>query len=403
MPNLSGDTALRHARHLSVTIGPRPVGSAANTRAAAYLQTNLAELGWEVETQMLEVPAWEPLGTTLTLAGRPWPAEASLFSPECDVTAPAVAVGTLAELRAADLAGRIALLYGDLCAGTGLSARRAVYFPERDGQIMDLLEAKRPAAVLAVHSKAHSLETLFHDWLFPLPSATVPAEAGRELLRAGGAPLALRIASRRGPAASVNVRARLAGVRPERVLLLAHFDSVPGCPGAVDNASGVGCLLALAEALAARRPALSVELLAVNGEEVGGPGDLTYLEHGAATLAEVLAVINLDGVGGWVGCNTVTSLGASAEFQALIAANANRYPGLAPVEPWYASDHTAFVMRGVPAVALSSNGVSDIMHTPADTAEWLSAAKLAEAGGLALDLTRALAERAPGWTRPPQA
>ena len=396
-----GEAALRHAAYLSEVVGPRPVGSAANARAAEYLRTTLAGAGWRVETQLLEVPGWEPVETRLESNGRAWPAEASLFSPECDVTAPAVAACTLAELQAADLAGRIALLHGELCAGTGLSARRAIYFPERDGQIMDLLEAKRPAAVLAIHSKTRSLETLFHDWLFPLPSATVPAEAGRALLADLGAPLRLRIASRRGPAASVNVLAHRAGARPERVLLLAHFDSVNACPGAVDNASGAGCLLALAETLAADRPPVSLEVLAVNGEEVGGPGDLTYLERRGETLAGVLAVINLDGVGGRVGCNTATTLGAAPEFQALVAETASRYPGLAQVEPWYASDHTAFVMRGVPAVALSSSGVSDILHTPADTADWLSGQKLGEACAFTLDLVAALAGRTPAWTRAP--
>ena len=399
-----GDTALRHVQYLSDTVGPRPVGSAANQRAAAYLQAELARLGGAVTTQCLEVPNWEPVATTLEGGGRSWPAAASLFSPDCAVTAPAVAVCTLAELRAAELAGRIALLHGELCAGTGLSARRGIYFPERDGQIMDLLEAKRPAAVLAVHSRPGSVETLFHDWLFPLPSATVPAEAGRALLEIT-TPLRLHITARRGPARSLNVIGRWPGARPERVVCLAHFDSVNAAPGAGDNAAGVGCLLAAAEALAARRERpVGVELLAVNGEEVGGPGDVTYLEQvGEAGLADILAVINVDGVGGAVGCHTLMTLGASTELQARVAEVGARFPGVAPVEPWYASDHTAFAMRGVPAVAVSSQGVSELMHTPADTAAWLSPAKLDEVAQLVLALWEALADFSPAAARPPAA
>ena len=43
-----------------------------------------------------------------------------------------------------------------------------------------------------------------------------------------------------------NIEVEIPGVRPEIVVVGAHYDSVYGCPGANDNGSGVAALLALA-------------------------------------------------------------------------------------------------------------------------------------------------------------
>src|SRR5688500_2209611 len=57
--------------------------------------------------------------------------------------------------------------------------------------------------------------------------------------------------------------------RPRKCLtiLMAHADTVPPSPGAEDNASGVGALVALAPRLAALRPDCDVWLVATGAEE----------------------------------------------------------------------------------------------------------------------------------------
>ena len=50
-------------------------------------------------------------------------------------------------------------------------------------------------------------------------------------------------------------------------ILMAHADTVPPAPGAEDNASGVGTLVALAPGLAALRPRCDVWLVATGAEE----------------------------------------------------------------------------------------------------------------------------------------
>ena len=67
-------------------------------------------------------------------------------------------------------------------------------------------------------------------------------------------------------------------------LLCAHYDSVPDCPGADDNASGVAVLLACARTLAAAWPAPAVGFVAFNAEEDGLLGSRDFVAHGLAAL-----------------------------------------------------------------------------------------------------------------------
>jgi hypothetical protein len=56
--------------------------------------------------------------------------------------------------------------------------------------------------------------------------------------------------------------------RPEEIVVLgAHYDSVPGCPAANDNGSGVAALLALARALADAQPDRTIRFVAFVNEE----------------------------------------------------------------------------------------------------------------------------------------
>jgi hypothetical protein len=69
----------------------------------------------------------------------------------------------------------------------------------------------------------------------------------------------------------------------EVILVGAHYDSVPMCPGADDNGSAVAAMLGCAAACSLWRPALPVIFVAFNCEEDGLAGSrdfvATYLPH----------------------------------------------------------------------------------------------------------------------------
>jgi len=62
-----------------------------------------------------------------------------------------------------------------------------------------------------------------------------------------------------------------------RILLCAHYDSVYGCPGADDNASGVTALLAIARHMASEQLDLPVDFLFFGAEEVDCMGSRAYV------------------------------------------------------------------------------------------------------------------------------
>jgi Iap family predicted aminopeptidase len=391
--------AVEHLEQLCVEIGPRALGSKGNEAAADYIRTVFEAAGLEVELQNLRCPAWEEIFARLEFDGEELPAVANTFSPPCECKGSLVAAGTVAELESADLAGRIGVMYGDLTRGTGYGARSAYYYPERDRKIVGILESKRPAALITVNAKPASTERLMRDWDFAIPSVTVSAGVGLRLLRARGGELRLQIRSQRSTGQFCNVVGRKAGSRPRQVIVMAHFDTMEDTPGAGDNGSGVAALLGLAERLAASEPGLSLECVALNGEEVGGLGDAEYLRRRQSDLSQALVAINLDGVGQRVGVNSITTMGCSDEFQTHVRQVHNGYPGVAWGDPWFESDHTAFLNQGVPCVPITSVGVGSVFHSPADTIEWISPEKLDEVVSLVRDIVESIGDKTPEWCR----
>ncbi len=388
--------AMAHIHYLAGEIGPRPVGSTSNRAAADYIERVLAECGLEVERQDFSCPDWEHRGTTLELEGKELPALASPYSPACDVTAPAVALSSPAELRVAELAGRIAILHGALIQG-GIPPRYAVYIQELP-EVTRLLEEKRPAAVITVNQSLGSTLPAIEDWGFEIPSAAVPAEVGLPLLK-NGRPLHLRIDARRSPGLSGNVVARRPGPRPERIVLCAHYDTKFGTPGAFDNATGVAVVLALAKYFSAHELACGLEFVAFTGEECGGVGNKAYWDRRGEEAGQMLAVVNVDGAGQLLGSTSITTLAAAQPFQDVVAACRDRYPGVVGVGPWYESDHSSFAWRGVPSVAISSVGMANVLHLAADTVDWVSAEKVEQVVSLVVELVEALQDRPQGWGR----
>lgn len=368
-------SVMEHVRILAEEIGSRPLGSRANLRAAETIRGWMEAVGLDVELQEFDCPVWDHVDTRLTRVGEVLPAAANDFSPPVEVTGPILPVGTVRELEAAHLSGRIGILYGELMPGSGLGSRKAFYYPENVRQIVTLLEEKRPAALITVHPRADAMTRMIHDWEFGIPSATVDARVGAQFID-DGRPLHLKIESTSAPGQFANIVGRKEkGVR--RIVLCAHFDTMMGAPGAVDNASGIAALLGVSQALMAASQVTAVEFVALNGEENSGAGAAEYLRR-TDTLDEVIAVVNLDGVGQSAGVNTVAVIEGSREVLQVVDGACNRFPGIARVGPWYESDHSAFVARGVPSIALSSLGVTDINHTPRDTVGWISSDRMGE-------------------------
>ncbi len=390
---------MEYLSQLSETIGPRPAGSSANQAAADYIHGVLEGCGLLVQRQEFPFPSWQHRNTSLHLSGAPLDAEANPFSPSCDVTGVPVILATVGELEATDLTGRVVVLHGDLTREQ-FATKGAIYVPERDKAIIALLERQAPAALITVSLDLGMVHSLIQDWDLPLPSATVPSDAGLALLRRRGEQVHLRIDTRTTPGHSSNVVATRLGDRDGRIVLCAHYDTYPKTPGAWDNGSGVAVILTIAELLRGRDIPIGLEWVVFNGEELGGVGDLEYLRRCRGTLDGIIAAINIDGVGQELGSTSIATFAASAAFAAHVSALVREgYPGVVEVDPWPASDHYIFYSNGVPSIALTSSGQANVLHRPADTIEWMSAARLSEVVALTADLIGSLQGKDPLWGR----
>ena len=95
-----------------------------------------------------------------------------------------------------------------------------------------------------------------------------------------------------------NIHALKKGKTDRRIIIGAHYDTVPGSPGADDNASGIAVLIELAHLLS-RTPKwnLDIELVAYDMEEVGLWGSRVHARTLRLQNVDVVCMLNLDLVG----------------------------------------------------------------------------------------------------------
>jgi Zn-dependent M28 family amino/carboxypeptidase len=171
---------------------------------------------------------------------------------------------------------------------------------------------------------------------------------------------------------SQNVIAKLPGrdakKKDEHVIYTAHWDHLGRDTrlqgdqiynGAMDNASGVACMLEIAEAFTKLKPpsARSVLFLAVTAEEKGLLGAKYYAEHPLYPLKQTLANINLDGASLFGRRSDVGVVGFGISTLEDLLATAAKAQGrrirneLSPEKGfYYRSDHFEFAKVGVPAL-----------------------------------------------------
>jgi len=190
---------------------------------------------------------------------------------------------------------------------------------------------------------------------------------------------------------SANVGARIPGGQApqETIAYLAHWDHLGTAAdagagedaiynGAVDNATGLAGLLALAEAfVAAPSPRRTVALVAVTAEESGLLGSEFYAEQPPVPLAHHVGVINIDSMNVFGPTHDVVVIGhgqsemeewlqrAAAHQDRIVVPEHNPEAG-----GFYRSDHFSLAKRGVPALYAKS-GNDHIEHGP----EWMRQAR----------------------------
>lgn len=378
----------------------RRPGSAGNKQATAYAAEIMAGYGWEVTTPEFECLDWSTDGAELDVAGKAVPITPSPYGLGVETAALVRVLRNTADLDRTDLAGSIVVLTGDLATEPLTPKNYPFYSSQEHTRIIAALEGAKPVAVLAVTGKYPALcgaldpYPLIEDGDFTIPTANLRPVDADPLLDADGRHARLTVRSRRRAARAQNVVAT-SDLQSPRVTVMAHIDTKPGTPGAVDNAAGVVVLFQLAERLAKVALPIGVEVVIVNGEDhYGAPGEIDWLQANEGKLDDIELLLNIDGAGYRGGRSAFSSYNLDLQLDRYVESVLAARPSLVRGPDFYQSDHAIFAMQGRPAVAITTELVDEMLdqlfHAPTDTPDKVDIA-------LIIDIADAIGDLLAGW------
>lgn len=369
---------------LCVTIGSRSIGTAGERRAAEYVAQRFREFGWESRLEEYPCLAWDYQGSSVTIDGRAVHAGPTHYSPG------GVFEGPLMRARIGedqlpiidDYRGRIAWF----CEKeAGLFARH---------QVCRELRNQGAVAVLILSYLTETWSTkIVREPDIGIPTFGVAGREAQVLEAAEGRPVRLTVGAQTRPSHSENVVATVPGgpVGP-LVLVTAHHEAAPYCPGAMDNASGVAMVLAIAQRFGRSSHAPRMMLATTGGHEYGGANACgrgaiaLFQEHKQLFLASGAFQLNFDGMNKGED-EVMTCANCSDAFLARL-----RSAAVVPVrpEPFVGVDAMPWCQWKLPVMWPVHNVVSDVYHSPLDTSDRIDFAALADGAARHCDLLEKL-------------
>jgi len=377
------DRAFSYLSELAEDLGPRTSGTDLELAAAEFLEQRLEELGYEPVVQDF---SWDsPTARINTDAPGYAALDANVLSgaPSGRASAPLVFVSLArpGDMPPEGLEGKIALIErGEVTFGSkvaqaeGAGAMAAVIFNNVSGPFRGTLGGRSQIPAISLsQDQGQALKTLLDQ------GETVEAT----------------VAVEDNAVPSRNLIAEVPGSGEGVIVVGAHYDTVPNSVGASDNASGMGALLAVAEAVAGRSFPFTLRFIAFGSEETGLHGSEYYVESLPATdLDDIYLMINLDSVGSgaylrvsgdrWAASH-VLETGQREDLS--IAGRAGSARG--------SSDHRPFREAWVPIIYFQADDLHRI-NSPADTMEHINPQLLGDVTALVLDLLEN-ADQLPGY------
>ena len=369
--------------------GERPLGTEANRQTSDFLASEATRLGYAVQRLPFKCLRWEKGPASIYRGEAQVTALAGPFSPAFDQWCDAVAVGSTQQLKRTKCKDKIVFLRGEIAKEPLMPLEYPFYFPDAHREIYALLDEREPAAVVGVTGKdpASGQEPfpLFNDAGLKTPNAYLDEAAMGEILAAKGK-IRLRIDSKTVPetAEQIVIRKNAVGPSKGKITLFAHMDTAYGTPGALDNAAGVAVLLAAMGRLKDYAGPYDLEFIPFNGEDSPmAKGQLTYLESCGKELSRIRLGINIDSVGAKGSQTAVSAYNLDDDRQIWLDGEIARYRQIERGPEWVEGDHSIFVFRGIPCLALTSSTWRDPAMLPAcsppDSLDLVDRALLVEA------------------------
>ncbi|EMD82581.1 M20/M25/M40 family metallo-hydrolase [Pacificimonas flava] len=195
----------------------------------------------------------------------------------------------------------------------------------------------------------------------------------------------------------VNIVATLSGADPEKpaILLMAHYDTVWGSPGAADDGAGVAAILEVVRAIAAGpRPPRDLMVLLTDAEELSLGGSQAFFQSDPLRT-RVGAIINMEARGGG-GRTTMFETSPDNGAAMTLFEEAVQRPAASSLSVYVYkrlpndTDLSSARGGGYTAYNFAFIGRPNLYHSPLATPDALDRGSLQDMGAQVLDLTRAL-------------
>lgn len=409
----------RIAQSLTTEIGPRLAGTPREAAARDWAVRTLKDLkftrvavepftfkGWVREREEAAIVSHGNQALAVTALG------GSISTPKEGITAPVAFVASYDDMLQAPpgaYAGKIAYINDRMKASRDGSGYGVAVRKRSRGAIE---AAKRGAVAVVIRSVGtdntrfpHTGNMRYDAAVKKIPAAAVSnADADQiERLHAMGASVRLKLLlkTREIPnAPSGNVVADIVGTeKPDEIVLLAaHLDSWDLSPGAVDDAAGIGIVVAAALKAAGpeMKPKRTIRVVLYGAEEVGVHGGDAYAKAHAATLSKHVMATEAD-----FGTGRVWRFASKAPvndlpfFDSVAAGLRDLGVERGNNESSGGADIAVLGKAGVPIVGLTQDGTTyfDYHHTANDTLDKIDAEALEQNVEVYARVARAFANR----------
>ena len=177
-----------------------------------------------------------------------------------------------------------------------------------------------------------------------------------------------------------NIEGTLEGISEtsdEIYIICAHYDTVPGSPGADDDGSGTVAVMAAAKIMSQYQFNHTIKFVAFSGEEEGLLGSHEYARDAAQNGDNIIAALNIDMIGFAISEEDETnikvyeneasewltdySIEVSEEYFEILNLT------IIPSGYTYGSDHHSFWEYGYDSVFYHEYNFNDYYHSPEDT------------------------------------
>ncbi|MBI5868714.1 MAG: M28 family peptidase [candidate division Zixibacteria bacterium] len=172
------------------------------------------------------------------------------------------------------------------------------------------------------------------------------------------------------------VATKLGTTRPDlQIVVGAHYDAVPGSPGADDNGSGVCGVLELARVLATQQTGATIVFVTFDAHEWGLYGSSHYANEAGARHDSILAMFNIDMIGNLPNsAEAWLYFGQDTRLAQIWADSGGSRLGIAghPAPAAYLVDQYPFILNGYQALFVFEHLFSSVHHTTHDSTSYVN-------------------------------